>query len=394
MKILVVHNFHRQGSASGDDQVFKNETELLEKNGNNVIKYSIQNDTFDHAGVIGKLAAAAGMLWSFKHYKNIRKIIRKETPDVVHIHTFFPLLSPSVLYAAKKSRIKVVVTLHDTRFICPCATSLRGMKLCNKCGDGHYFRMCKYRCFKNSFIKSLIVAVIFKYHRMRKSFYRQIDCYICLNEEQIRLLKNIGFEEKKLVKKYNFAEEPKVGDIINTPIQKLPERYVVYFGRIGEEKGIYHLEKIWDNLPEIPLVVMGTGPLENSFIKWAENKKQVFFFGYTQHDQCMAIVKQSEFVVFPSICYEGCSLVEIEAESLGKAVIATDLGYSSEAIENGYNGYKIPLGSEVEFINVIRNLWADHAQAKQMGRNARKDYEDKYMPTDNYRQLIEIYTTK
>lgn len=31
MKVLVVHNLHRKGSASGDDQVFKNETTMLEK---------------------------------------------------------------------------------------------------------------------------------------------------------------------------------------------------------------------------------------------------------------------------------------------------------------------------------------------------------------------------
>ena len=37
MKILAIHNFHRKGSASGDDQVFKNETELLERHGIEVI---------------------------------------------------------------------------------------------------------------------------------------------------------------------------------------------------------------------------------------------------------------------------------------------------------------------------------------------------------------------
>lgn len=35
MKILAIHNFHRKGSASGDDQVFKSETALLENHGNN-----------------------------------------------------------------------------------------------------------------------------------------------------------------------------------------------------------------------------------------------------------------------------------------------------------------------------------------------------------------------
>ena len=97
MKILAIHNFHRKGSASGDDQVFKSETLLLEAHGNEVLRYTVSNDDFDEAGLWGKLQAAWGMLWSTKNYKRVRAIIKKEHPDLVHIHTFFPLLSPSVL---------------------------------------------------------------------------------------------------------------------------------------------------------------------------------------------------------------------------------------------------------------------------------------------------------
>ena len=170
MKILAIHNFHRKGSASGDDQVFKSETALLKSHGNQVIRYTVSNDEFDNAGVIGKLSATFGMLWSVKNYKAVQQLIQKEKPDIVHIHTFFPLLSPSILYAAKRSGAKVVATLHDTRFVCPCSTSLRGTELCNECGDGKYFRMCKYGCFKDSRLQSFIVAGIFTYHRIRKSF--------------------------------------------------------------------------------------------------------------------------------------------------------------------------------------------------------------------------------
>ena len=137
---MAIHNFHRNGSASGDDQVFKSETKLLEDHGNEVIRYTVCNDEFDNLGILGKVISVFGMLWSFKNYKAVQNLIKREKPDIVHIHTFFPLLSPSVLYAAKRCKVKVVATLHDTRFVCPCATSLRGMELCNECGDGHYFR--------------------------------------------------------------------------------------------------------------------------------------------------------------------------------------------------------------------------------------------------------------
>lgn len=389
MKILVLHNFHRKGSSSGDDQVFKDETRLLEGHGNTVIRYTVSNDFFDSLGTVGKIKAALGMLWSFRNYREVKEIIDKEKPDIVHIHTFFPLMSPSVLYAAKRSGCKVVATLHDTRFICPCCTSLRGTQICNKCGDGHYFRMFKYGCFKNSRLQSLIVALIFKYHRVRKTFYKQIDRYICLNDNQIKLLENIGFDRGKIIKKYNFVPD-EIPEIINDEVSNLPSRYVVFYGRIGEEKGIRILMEAWDHL-DIPLVVMGSGPLEDEFKFWAETKDNVHYLGYTEHRKCLCIVKNAEFVVFPSIWYEGCSMVEIETMSLGKPLVATDLGFSEEAIQEGYNGTKFVLGNIEEFITKVQMLWEMPEKITYMGKNARMDYEEKYLPEDNYDKLINIY---
>ena len=84
-------------------------------------------------------------------------------------------------------------------------------------------------------------------------------------------------------------------------------------------------------------------------------------------------------------------MVEIETESLGVPLIATDLGFSVEAIDNGVNGYKVPLGDVDGFVAKIRMLWEQPQLCEEMGANARKDYEAKYMPEDNYKQLMNIY---
>lgn len=390
LKILMIHNFHRKGSASGDDQVYRNERDLLKSHDNIIIEYTISNDDFDKKDIVGKAFEIMGMIWSFKNYNNVRKLIKKEKPDIVHVHTFFPLLSPAILYAAHRSNCKVVATLHDTRFACPCATSLRNAKICNECGDGHYIRMLKYRCFKNSRAQSLIVAFIFKYHRIRKSFYKQIDKYICLNDNQIQLLINIGFAREKIVKKYNFVSDKKIEQYDNNYF-KIPNRYVVFYGRIGEEKGIRNLMKIWDKILDIPLVVMGVGPLEKEFTQWAKDKPYIYYLGYVPHEKCLSIVKNGEFIVFPSIWYEGCSMVIIETESMANAIIASDLGFASEAISNGKNGYKVAVNHIEEFQNKIRELWNDPDLCRKMGKNARVDYEKNYSEEDNYKQLMKIY---
>ena len=149
--------------------------------------------------------------------------------------------------------------------------------------------------------------------------------------------------------------------------------------------------QIWESIQEIPLVVMGGGPLEEEFRTWAEKKDNVYFLGYMQHEECLGVVKKAEFVIFPSIWYEGCSMVEIETQSIGKGIIATDLGFSEEVIKNGINGFKVPLGNTDGFVEAIRKLWENPEQIAVIGKNARMDYEEKYQPDDNYRQMMLIY---
>ena len=184
MKVLVVHNFHRSGSASGDDQVFKHETAMLKNAGIELLRYTIHTDEFDKKNKAGKLLASLDMFWSPKTYRDIQRICKEEKPDIVHVHTFFPLLSPAVFVAAHRSGVKVIQTLHDTRYVCPNASSICNGELCTLCTDGKYFRMVSKKCFKNSKVQSLAAALIFGVHRWNRTFYRNIDRYIYLNESQ------------------------------------------------------------------------------------------------------------------------------------------------------------------------------------------------------------------
>lgn len=84
-------------------------------------------------------------------------------------------------------------------------------------------------------------------------------------------------------------------------------------------------------------------------------------------------------------------MVEIETESLGVPLIATDLGFSSEAISDGVNGFKVKLNDIEGYVEKIRYMWNNPTLCQEMGKNAREDYERKYMPDDNYRQLLSIY---
>lgn len=123
---------------------------------------------------------------------------------------------------------------------------------------------------------SAVVAFIFKYHRIRRSFYKLIDRYICLNDQQIKLLKDTGFSADKIVKKYNFVSDGMDNENVSIERYQLPDRFAVFYGRIGEEKGIKILQQAWEQLPDIPLVVMG-GVLWKKNLRTGLNIKRIFF---------------------------------------------------------------------------------------------------------------------
>ena len=93
MKILIVHNKYQSNNVGGEDIVYQNELLSLREvlGDNNVLSYEVSNDE------ISKLKLLYGIWFSLKHYKNIRRIVKYNNIDIVHVHNFFPLLTPSIL---------------------------------------------------------------------------------------------------------------------------------------------------------------------------------------------------------------------------------------------------------------------------------------------------------
>src|ERR1700760_1930566 len=105
MIILCVHNSYQQ--PGGEDEVFRQETQLLEQHGHQVIRCQAHNDD-----VNGKssLVLLSETVYNTEAYSRVRALIQQHRPDVMHVHNTFPLLSPAVYYAAVKESVPVVQT--------------------------------------------------------------------------------------------------------------------------------------------------------------------------------------------------------------------------------------------------------------------------------------------
>ena len=84
-------------------------------------------------------------------------------------------------------------------------------------------------------------------------------------------------------------------------------------------------------------------------------------------------------------------MVLVEAFANGLPVIASRLGALAEIVEDGVTGLHFEPGSPEDLAAKLQ--WADShpEELRRMGQNARRTYEDRYSPTPNYQQLIQIY---
>ena len=129
MRILLAHNRYQQ--RGGEDTVAAAEAELLASHSHTVERLEVDNDHIQ--GAFAQIGAAAHSVYSLPGKARVKAAIARSRPDVVHVHNFFPTLSPSVFYACAEAGVPVVHTLHNFRIQCSGATLFRDGAVCEEC---------------------------------------------------------------------------------------------------------------------------------------------------------------------------------------------------------------------------------------------------------------------
>ncbi len=386
MKILIIHNQHRSGSASGDDKVFTEEAKLLASKGHEITTYTIANDEYDSFSFKNKTKMIFKVVWSKEVYKKIRDIIEKKNPNVAHFHNIFPLISPSVYYACSHAGVPVVQSLHDYRLLCPMAFFIRKSKICDNCIKYGLWQSILFRCLRDSLLQTGAAAAMVGIHRLLGTWRKKIDLFICLSDFERNKFLQAGFSADKIVIKPNFLANPPEPNYTD-------KDYIIYAGRLGEEKGLKTLLRAWKKSPKAKLKILGSGPYENKLkeISATFQLNNVEFLGLQPHKQCINLIRKARFLIMPSECYETFGLTIIEAFACGKPVIASNLGAMAELVENGKTGLLFEPGNADDLAEKLLFLWNNNSMAKNMGENARLEFEAKYTPERNYQLLMGIY---
>lgn len=383
MKILFVHNSYQQ--KGGEDTVVAAEAELLSDYGHEVQLWSVDNKDLP-TGVLGKIKTAISASYSYTSKMSALKILNSFQPDIVHVHNFFPQVSPSIYDACLETKIPVIQTLHNYRLICPGALLMRDGKTCELCITGTPYHSVLYGCYRNSKAGSLVVAHMVALHRNKRTWNNKVSRFIALTEFAKSKFVNAGFPAEGITVKPNFTKQQLSKTLNKRSFSQPP--FALYVGRLSQEKGIDTLVKAWQNIDKgIKLKVAGDG----DFLPLLKNQNNIEVLGFLKPDDIQELMQQALFLIMPSKWYEGFPMVLVEAFSNGLPVIASNLGSLAEIVTDGITGLLFETGNPEDLTTKINWLVNNQDACYRMRENAKIDFQTNYTPEKNVRQLLDIY---
>ncbi len=380
MRILIAHNHYQQHG--GEDVVFANECDLLENAGHDVHRYEIHNDII--TGLPEKLRVFLTAPYSKSARKRFEDVIDTFKPDIVHIHNYFPLITPAIFFACSFRNIPVVHTLHNFRMMCANGLLLRHGKACEKCVSGSPYWSVVHRCYRESAAGSLAVARMIDSQRRWKTWHKHVSRFIAPSRFSRTKFIEAGISEDRISVKPNFVPDPGV----HTHVYPEQRAGVLYVGRLSQEKGLRTLIEAWCDLT-VQLRIAGDGPLMDELR--ASAPENVTLLGRLTREQVYTEMARAALLVMPSNCYEGLPVTLIEALASGLPVAASRIGTLQEVVTEGKTGCTFKPENSPDLIQTVRAMLADPDGLARMSKGARAQYEAKYTASTNLEMLMAIY---
>ncbi len=394
MKILIVNKFlHPNG---GSETYIFQLGKYLESIGHEVQYFGMEhegrcvsnrlelytNDMDFHGGSkLKKLTYPIKTIYSKEAKKKITAVLKDFQPDVVHINNFNYQLTPSIIYAAEKFRkkhnpkLKIVFTAHDYQLLCPNHMFFdKDGRVCEKCLGGNFRECAKNNCIHSSKAKSVIgTAEATLYNKLKT--YKYIDKIICPSEFLKEKMDTNPLFKNKTVAMHNFISPIEIPECDK-------EDYVLYFGRLSEEKGV----DILLNAKDINFICAGTGELEET-LRSAKNIKTV---GFKTGKELYELIAKAKCSVYPSIWYENCPFSVMESIMLGTPVVGADIGGIPELIENGKTGLLFNPSDSKDFVEKVKEITDNPKLAEEMHKNC---LNKRFEAVEEYcKELMKIYT--
>jgi glycosyltransferase involved in cell wall biosynthesis len=382
---LVYNHFRTPG---GDAVMFEAEAALLRRNGWRVV--TVSDATPDVLRVGERIALGAEAVWSRRWSRRFTALMTRVRPDVVHVHNTFPVMSPSVLYAAKEGGATVVQTLHDFRLVCPSAVCFRDGAPCEDCvGRTVAWPALAHGCYRDSRVQSAAPVAMLAVHRALGTWDTAVDRFLAPSETQRDVLVRGGIPAARIRVVQNFVDPDPAPGLGARPSEG---RYCLYAGMLSEHKGIRTMLDAWRGLGDIPLKVLGSVPSSaDATVLGSLDVPGVEFLGRRPREEVLRLMRDARLLVFPSRWYEVAPMAILEAFACGVPVVASRVGSLTELVEDGRQGLMFAPGDAEDLAEKVRWAWTHAEETARMGAEARCAYERRFTAEAHYAHLREAY---
>ena len=303
-------------------------------------------------------------IWSLSIFNQIKSILKKEKPDIIHTNGFQGL-STSLFSAINRSNIPHVHTLHTFELFSHWAGMYRNGK-----------PITKFNIFDRLYLTF-----------MRK-VSSNITTVISPSKFVMDFAQNNGFfyKSKKFVIPHGIDNTKKIKPKLESSDEFL------YFGRLDEPKGVQVAIEAFRKNPSkaIKLHIAGSGPYENKLKNIAKNDQRIIFHGHLEKEQLQFYLNHCSYSIIPSILYETFGLVTIESLNHAMPVIASKIGAIPEIITNEYNGFLFEPKDSDSLSSIITKTIGDNQLIRKLSQNA-LDSSMNYPIESVFKSVSEIY---
>lgn len=405
MKIILVHKFWRK--TGGAENYFQDTASVLRANGHEVKIFTTDfpaagsEDVFEktntvvfgsyinylEGNIFKKIRAVPGIIYSKKNKEIFSRLLDDFLPDIVHVFAIYTTITPSVLEACTERKIPVVMSCNDYKHICPNYRLFYNGQVCEACKGNKFYNAVLKNCCKHSFGVSLTSAIESYSHENTGIVKKNVSAF--LFESNFMLNKTREFWGDNF--QYYFAGKPFDVDKI-IPSDNFSD-YLLFAGRLSDEKGVDILLRAMQKIPHIKLKIAGNGLQRNALEKLASqlHLKNIEFMGNLTSEEMKNVTGKCRFMVIPSVWYENFPYTLAEAYASGKAVVASRIGGITEYVRDGETGFLYDSLNHNKLAEQIEKLYSNTESCRQMGTNARKFAEENFNRTLFYNRLSDIY---
>lgn len=400
MKILSINS--SSSINGGADRFFYELNKLLTEKNNQVITFSTHSEKTDaivNGGIpyyTKEYTKKGGLFTKFNNFirifysqtiiNDLKKVIIKEKPEIVHIHNIYHRIPYAIVKLLKKNDVKIVWWLHDYKWICPNHQLYTAGHLCTLCIDGKYARAVNLRCQKKSQIDSVIVT-LFSYFIRFMHYSSYVDLFIAPSRFSYSTQKK-QLPNSTVLHHFNYCNINENGNAENQDESNSNESFALYVGRIEQNKGIEILVNAF-SMMKFQLEIVGDGNYSDQIKAYCDEQKitNITFEGFKTPEELTKYYQKALFTIVPSQWYEVFGLTILESFSFGKPVLGSNIGAIPEIIEDKKSGLLFEPFDIDDLIAKVNYMFSNEQIVRKMGTYAHQESLSKFSKDLYYEKL-------